>query len=142
MANTAASSFSLIAAVFASLLSLGAQAQAPAPSVQATPSTQRLFAVEITTGAKWDATKPPGQQAFMKEHSLYLKKLRDEGAISMGARYGDKGFIVLKAQDESEARALIASDPSMQKETFKFTLHEMRVFYPGQVGEPTVKKAP
>ena len=78
----------------------------------------------------------------MKEHSAHLKKLRDEGVISMGARYGDKGFLVVNAPDESRARALIAADPSMQNETFKFELHEMRVFYAGQVGEPASKKAP
>lgn len=105
------------------------------------PSPHKLFAVEITTGAKWDTAKSPPQQAFFKEHSAHLKKLRDEGRISMGARYSDKGLIVLQAADEAEARALMAADPSMQAETFKFSLHEMRVFYPGQVGEAR-KKSP
>jgi len=71
-----------------------------------------------------------------------LKKLRDGGVISMGARYADKGLLVVRAKDEAEARALLAADPSMQNETFKFALHEMRVVYAGQVGEPPAKKAP
>jgi uncharacterized protein YciI len=140
MANTARCFHAISATVFASFLSLAAQAQVPAPASAPIPPGQKLFAVEITTGAKWDTSKPPNQQAFMKEHSAHLKKLRDDGLISMGARYGDKGLIVLKAQDENEARAIMAADPSMQNETFKFSLHEMRVFYPGQVGE--ARKAP
>lgn len=144
MANTR---IAFTAAVFASFWALASQvwAQTPvqAPSLTSIPvPAQRLFAVEITTGAKWDASKPFNQQAFAKEHSAHLKKLRDEGIISMGARYGEKGLIVVKAGDENTARALVAADPSMQNETFKFTLHEMRVFYPGQVGEVPVKKAP
>ena len=78
----------------------------------------------------------------MKEHSAHLKKLRDEGVINMGARYGDKGLVVISARDESHARDLMSSDPSMQNETFKFALHEMRVFYPGQVGLAAPPKAP
>ncbi|MDX2217492.1 MAG: YciI family protein [Burkholderiales bacterium] len=104
------------------------------PATPAAAATPKLFAVEITTGPGWDTAKPPPQQAFFREHSAHLKKLRDEGRIRMGARYADKGLIVIEAADEAEARALIEADPSMKAGTFKFTLAEMRVFYPGQVG--------
>lgn len=108
-----------------------APAEAPRP---ATPPAARLFAIEITTGPNWDASKQPSQQAFFREHSAHLKKLRDEGRIKMGARYADKGLVVIEATDEAEARTLVEVDPSMKAGTFKFSLAEMRVFYPGQVG--------
>lgn len=100
----------------------------------ATPPVSRLFAVEIQTGPGWDAAKPPQAQAFFKEHSAHLKQLRDAGRIRAGARYADKGFLVLEAADESEARTWMEADPSMRAGTFRFTLSEMRVFYPGHLG--------
>lgn len=116
-------------------LSLPALAQTPADAPKSAPAVAaKLFAIEITTGPNWDAAKPPPQQAFFREHSAHLKKLRDEGRIKMGARYADKGFIVIEATDDAEARALVDADPSMKAGTFKYTLAEMRVFYPGQVG--------
>lgn len=98
------------------------------------PSTELLFAVEIRTGAAWDAAKPPGEQANFRAHSQHLARLRSEGRLAMGARYGDKGLLVLKAASAQEARALMDADPSMQSRTFSYELHEMRVFQPGWVG--------
>lgn len=121
------------ALLFAVAFPVLAQAPTDAPK-PAAPPTARLFAIEITTGPNWDATRQPSQQAHFRDHSAHLKKLRDEGRIKMGARYADKGFIVLEAADEAEARTLVEADPAMKGGTFKFSLAEMRVFYPGQVG--------
>jgi uncharacterized protein YciI len=123
--------------IFAALLitlSLAPPVLAQTPAEVPKSATAKLFAIEITTGPNWDAAKPPPQQAFFREHSAHLKKLRDEGRIKMGARYAEKGLVVIEAADEAEARGLVESDPSMKSGTFKFTLAEMRVFYPGQVG--------
>lgn len=133
----AALAVACVASLAPSLTSAQAEAAKPAPAASptATPApASKLFAVEITTGPGWDTTKQPPQQAFFREHSAHLKKLRDEGRIKLGARYADKGLIVIEAADEAEARARIEADPSMKAGTFKFTLAEMRVFYPGQVG--------
>lgn len=106
-----------------------AQAQPPAPAAQELP----LFAVEITTGPKWDQSKPPQDQAHFKEHSSNLKRLRDAGSLVMGARYSDKGLVVLAAHSEAHARAMMDEDPSMKAEVFKYTLFPFSVFYPGSV---------
>jgi len=121
----------IFAAALLAFVSTVAFAQTEAPKA---PAAAKLFAIEITTGPNWDAAKPPPQQAFFREHSAHLKKLRDEGRIKMGARYAEKGLVVIEAADEAEARSLVEADPSMKAGTFKFTLAEMRVFYPGQVG--------
>lgn len=124
-----------LAALFLAALSCPTPADAQAaPPANPGPAGAKLFAVEITTGPGWDSAKPPPQQAFFREHSAHLKKLRDDGRIKMGARYADKGLIVIEAADEAEARAMMEADPSMKAGTFKFTLAEMRVFYSGQVG--------
>lgn len=134
--------FASLATIAVLTLLASAFAQSPsAPTAPASSPAPKLFAAEITTGPNWDKTKPPQEQAQFKEHSAHLRKLREDGHIRMGARYGEKGLIVLSAATEADARALLDTDPSMQAGTFRYTLAEMRVFYPGQVGaeRPPVK---
>ena len=52
----------------------------------------------------------------------------------MGARYADKGMIVLRAASEAAARAEIEADPGVVAGIFTFDVNELRVFYPGMVG--------
>jgi uncharacterized protein YciI len=130
----------MIRILLAAALALGANGvatQAPTPAVasaSAPVAARPMFAVEIRTGANWNAALPPNQQAFMREHSAHLRKRRDEGRIRIGARYGDVGLIVLEAATIDEARAWMQADPSMQAGTFRFEIHPFGVFYGGSVG--------
>lgn len=99
----------------------------------AAPSELPLFAVEITVGSKWDQSKRPQEQQFFREHSSNLKRLRDSGVLIMGARYSDKGLVVLAAQDEAHARTMMDEDPSIKAEVFKYQIHAFSVFYGGTV---------
>jgi hypothetical protein len=110
-------------------------AQQPAPPAATAPPAP-LFAVLFRTGPKWDAAKPPNEQAFFKEHSENLRALRTEGRIAIGARYADVGLILLSAATETEARALIERDASVKNGTFVFEVHEFRPFFSGCVGKP------
>ncbi|MDJ0940329.1 MAG: YciI family protein [Woeseiaceae bacterium] len=92
-----------------------------------------LFAVEIKIGPNWDAAKAPSDQAFFKEHSANLKRLRDEGHIVMGARYSDIGLIIIAAATKEAVRTMMDQDPSMSAGTFVFEVHAFNVFYPGLV---------
>ena len=122
---------SLAAATVALLAAHGVLAQV-LPAVAA-PSELPLFAVEITIGSKWDQSKPPQEQQFFRDHSLNLKRLRDSGVLIMGARYSDKGLVVLAAQDEAGARAMMDEDPSIKAEVFRYRIHPFSVFYGGTV---------
>ena len=108
-------------------------AQAPAPPAPATPPAP-LYAAVYKTGPKWDAAKPPGEQAFFKDHSAHLGKLRAAGTIVMGARYADVGLIVVAAASEVDARKHFEVDPSVVAGTFTVDVHRFSVFYPGFVG--------
>ena len=92
---------------------------------------KNLYAIEIKTGSAWDTTKPPQEQAYMREHSANLKRLRDQGSLVMGARYSDKGLVVLQATNAEEAHAMMAPDISIQNKTFAYELHDFNVFYSG-----------
>lgn len=77
--------------------------------VQPAPDLQ-LFAIEIKVGPKWDAAKPPHEQALFREHSANLRRLREAGTLVIGARYSDKGLVVLSATSLAEARAMMDQD--------------------------------
>lgn len=127
----------------ASLLWLSFVAMGPPESVaqQAAPAaaanTLPLFAVQIRTGAKWDASKPPQEQVHFREHSANLKRLRDAGHLIVGARYSDVGLVILAAESEAHARAMMDEDPSIKADVFKYEVHPFNVFYPGTLpGRP------
>ena len=104
---------------------------APAPAPAA--SDGLLFVAEIKVGPKWDATKPPNQQLHFADHSANLRRLREAGKLVIGARYSDKGLVVLSAASEAEARAMLDPDPSFQAGVFAYELHPFNVFYSGSV---------
>lgn len=108
-------------------------AQPPGAPTTAAPPVP-LYAAVYKTGPKWDAAKPPGEQAFFKDHSAHLAKLRAAGTIVMGARYADVGLIVVSAATEADAREIFEADPSVAAGTFAVDVHRFSVFYSGFVG--------
>lgn len=123
------------AAMLLALVSLPAAAQSAAGSETAAsaPAAAKplLFAVEFRIGANWNTSLSPGQQAFMREHSANLKKLRDDGRIRFGARYGEVGLMVLEAASIEEARAWIEADPAVKSGTFRFEIQPLSIIYGG-----------
>ncbi len=92
-----------------------------------------LFAVEIKVGPNWDQSKAPQEQAFFREHSANLRRMREAGVLVMGARYSDKGLVVVSAAAAAEVSAQMAQDPSMAAGTFAYEIHPFNVFYPGEI---------
>ncbi len=106
----------------------------PAPLfAQAAPAASRMFAVVIRTGPAWDKTVPPGQQKHFKEHSQNIARLRSEGRLKLGGRFGEWGLLVIEAPDEAEARAQIDRDPSVVAGVFAADVHAWSTFAPGCV---------
>jgi hypothetical protein len=52
----------------------------------------------------------------------------------LGARYSDKGFLVMTGASATAVRELLDADPAVQNQTFAFDLNDFRVFYAGCVG--------
>ena len=109
-------------------LGLGAQAQTPPPAAE-----PPLFAIQVRKGSSWDEAKPPQAQAQFREHSAHLKRLREAGSLVMGARYSDIGLLVVSAENEAAARALMDGDPSVAAGTFSIEVHPFNVFYGGSL---------
>jgi uncharacterized protein YciI len=115
------------------VLASGQTAQSVAPE-SATPVPPRFFAVEFRTGPKWDASKPPNEQAHFQDHSSNLQRLRKEGRILLGGRYTDRGLLILSGASEDDVRGLFTADPSVANGVFVFDVWEFRPFFPGCVG--------
>lgn len=109
----------------------GASAQTVSPGTA--PVELPLFAVEIKVGPKWDQSKPPQEQALFKEHSANLRRMRDSGALVMGARYSDKGLVVVAAASAADVKAQMEQDPSFAAGTFVYEVHPFNVFYGGEL---------
>ena len=112
-------------------VSAPARGEAEPDAGRADPAPLALFAVEVRTGPAWDSSRPPNEQAFFKEHSAGLKRLREAGRIVAGVRYSDVGLLFFSAVSLEEVRALMDQDPSMQAGTFRYEIHRVNVFYPG-----------
>ena len=50
-----------------------------------------------------------------RTHSQNLFKLRQEGRIVLGGRYGEVGLILVRAANEQEVRELFAADSSLAR---------------------------
>jgi uncharacterized protein YciI len=110
---------------------IGASAQDV--SAPATPAEPSLFAVEIKVGKTWDPARPPQEQAYFREHSANLHRMREAGILVVGARYSDIGLIVVSAATAAEVRAQMDQDPSIAAGTFVYEVHPLNVFYPGEL---------
>lgn len=107
------------------LLLIAGTAAAQAPS-----SPQ--FVVHFETGPAWDKSQAPAEQRSFREHSTNLNRLRKEGVIVFGARYGDVGMIILKAESLEAAKAIIEEDPGVRSGIFIYDIASLSVFYPWQ----------
>jgi SnoaL-like domain len=101
----------------------------PAPA--GTPPL-RTFAVEFRTGPSWETEKPAQEQKHFADHSANLRKLRGDGRIVVGGRYGDVGLVLLRATSENEARALVA-DAAVRDGVFVVAVSPWRTFMNGSV---------
>ncbi|MEO8187414.1 MAG: hypothetical protein ABI580_08660 [Burkholderiaceae bacterium] len=91
-----------------------------------------LFVVHFETGPSWNKSLAPAEQPSFREHSANLNRLRKDGVIMFGARYGDLGMIFLKTDTLDAAKALMDADPGLRSGIFAYRIAPLRVFYPWQ----------
>lgn len=96
-----------------------------------TQPADSLYIVTYTTGQSWDASKKPMEQTYFKEHSGNLSALRKSGVIQFGARYADKGIIVIKAAGMKAAQDVIYADVAVANKLFNADVQKLNVFYDG-----------
>ncbi|MEQ1584347.1 MAG: hypothetical protein ABL895_00595 [Cyclobacteriaceae bacterium] len=107
-----------------------------AVNAQTSNPPDSLFIVIYSMGSLWDATRQPDEQLYFKEHSANLSKLRKEGVIKTGARFADKGMIVISAQSLTAAKEIILSDIAVIHKLFDTDIQKLNVFYGGCLERP------
>jgi hypothetical protein len=105
-------------------------------TAQVDPPVDSLYIVTYTTGPSWDAAKAPNEQTYFMDHSAHLGKLRKEGVIKAGARYGEKGIIFLSAPSLSAAKEIVFSDHAVANKLFNAEVQKLNVFYDGCIERP------
>lgn len=101
----------------------------------------RMFAVRLTTGPAWEAAKSPNEQAGMREHSANIARMRREGLLVLGARFGELGLIVLRVPDEAAVLAQFAPDPTIATGVFKLQVDAFTPFAHGNTAYLTTPEA-
>jgi hypothetical protein len=118
----------LAATVALFILSAFVHTQTPTPSPQVAP---RLFAVRLSTGPAWDSAKSANEQTGMREHSQNIARLRTEGTLVLGARFGELGLMVLRVPDEAAVRKALSPDPTTANGVFKVQIDPFSPFAHG-----------
>jgi uncharacterized protein YciI/ketosteroid isomerase-like protein len=88
----------------------------------------KYFTILLTRGEGWKEGKGMLQQE-LREHGKYMKKLHDEGWLTMAGPYVDeKGrLIILRVKSKKQAIDIINNDPGIQNKTFVAELREWTV---------------
>jgi ketosteroid isomerase-like protein len=108
---------------------------------QTTPPPPKMFAVRLTKGPAWDEAKPPNEQTGMREHSANIARMRREGHVVLGARFGELGLIVLRLPDEAAVSAQLAPDPAIAGGVFKTQVDVFMPFAHGNTAWLTTPEA-
>lgn len=99
-------------------------------------SKDSLYIVTYTTGPAWDHSKSASEQLYFKEHSSRLGQLRKDGVIRFGARYGDKGSIVIAAKNFQAAKEIVDADGAVVNQVFVAEIHRLNIFFEGCLERP------
>jgi uncharacterized protein YciI len=112
---------SLICAAFLIPLCL-AYGQAPADKTVAHQKTKYLLIYR--PGPGWLTGKPLAEQP-LKEHGQYMLNLYSKGTTKFAGPFLDDagGAMVFEAENESEAKAIVAGDPAVRSGVFVAELH-------------------
>jgi len=105
-------------------------------NAQTSNASDSLFIVTYSVGSTWDANKQPNEQLYFKEHSTNLSNLRKQGVIKAGARFADKGMIVITASSYNTAKEIIQSDIAVIHKLFYADIQKLNVFYEGCLERP------
>jgi hypothetical protein len=122
--------------VMAALVVLAMASRGPTRAVEAIGAqapADSLWALVLTTGPAWQAELPAGSQAGFGSHSRNLTRLRGEGRILFGGRYGGVGLLVFRASSEAQVRAMLEPDSTIETGVFATDIQVWRTIYDGVV---------
>jgi uncharacterized protein len=108
---------------------LGAFAFQTQSATQSAPAPRKpTFLVIYRHGPAWVDDKSPASQP-MKDHGQYMLDLYKKGALKLAGPFGDGsgGAVAFEAEDENDAKAMIAADPAVKAQVFVAEFHGWKV---------------
>lgn len=115
----------LLCAAIAGACALGCGTRAaPQFAVSApVPRAAPLYLVVYGPGPSFLTGKPLGEQP-LREHGRYLLSLYRQGVLKWAGPFADDsgGALVLEAEDDAAALALVRADPAVETQIFDFQL--------------------
>jgi uncharacterized protein len=72
-----------------------------------------FFALTMTHGLNWDASRQIREQQAWDEHAEFMDGLVDDGFVILGGPIGDgeQALLIVEAMDEHEIEARLGEDP-------------------------------
>ena len=92
---------------------------------------KQYYTAVFSRGEQWDTTKQPNEQPHFPEHGKNLHRLRTEGKIALGGRFGELGLVVFKSDSEAEVRSFFSSDSLVLKNILNMELNTFTPLYKG-----------
>lgn len=88
-------------------------------------SEQPSYLVVYRPGPRWLPGKPLEEQP-LREHGRYMLELYKRGVMRLAGRFADGsgGAMLIGADDDASARAIVAADPAVVAETFTYELRQ------------------
>ena len=125
----------VLPAIVASVSAAGAPSakasQGESPPAAAEPKL--LFAIIYRPGPAWRRGRPFIEQAGIREHYAYVRRLFDDGRVfAAGGLGNENGLILLYARSQEEADAVVAADPMVRAGSFE---GEARRYRPAFISE-------
>lgn len=94
------------------------------------------FIVHLETGPRWNPDLPPGEQTQFEAHSANMNRLRTEGTILFGARYGEYGLLILEGDSLQAVTGILEADPGVAAGIFVYRIEPISIFYPWRTDTP------
>jgi uncharacterized protein YciI len=106
------------------LAGLGA-ALASGSAVAQEANTQPSYLVIFRPGPRWLPGKPLEEQP-LREHGRYMLDLYKRGVMRLAGRFADGsgGAMLIGADDDASAQAIVAVDPAVRAGTFTYELRQ------------------
>jgi uncharacterized protein YciI len=88
-------------------------------------TAQPSYLVIFRPGPRWLPGKPLAQQP-LREHGRYMLDLYKRGVMRLAGRFADGsgGAMLIGADDDASAQAIVAADPAVVAETFTYELRQ------------------
>jgi uncharacterized protein len=86
---------------------------------------QPSYLVIFRPGPNWLPGKPLAEQP-LREHGRYMLDLYKRGVMRLAGRFADGsgGAMLIGADDDATAQAIVAADPAVVAETFRYELRQ------------------